>query len=146
MLLLVRHARTMMNKGVRSEEWRLDPAGLVDLERLRTWPGWSRVSSWYSSPERKALDTAAALANGPVNAVDGLREVQRWSWLGDYEEAVVRLFGRPDVSPLPDWESGEAALRRFDLALRTLVAPHRENGDIAVVTHGLVLSLWRAHL
>lgn len=143
MLLLIRHAQTSKNKSLPPETWRLDPAGADALDSLRdAWP-WQEVANWFSSPEPKALETAAGLTDRPVQSVPELAELQR-RWSDDYVGSVGRLFGDTASPAEPGWETGDDALRRFDRALREIV--EASEGDVAVVSHGLVISLWAGAL
>ncbi len=145
MLLVIRHARTRKDRDRPAEEWGLDPAGLDEMRAGASAWDWPAVRHWYSSPEPKAVATARLLTSTPVEVVDDLRELRRGAWSDEYDEVVRRLFARTAESPAPGWEPGHEAVQRFDSALRGLARRH-PGEDVAVVTHGLVLSLWRARL
>jgi broad specificity phosphatase PhoE len=78
-----------------------------------------------------------------------LGEVDRRAYVAPdqatYEAAVAAFFARPEASPY-GWETAAAALSRFRTALEGLLARHAPEESLAVVSHGLVLSLYEAHL
>jgi broad specificity phosphatase PhoE len=143
MLFLVRHAQTVPVPEQAPEEWELDPAGSAALEALRSARRWSDVPAWYASPEPKAIRTAAALTDAPVTVVEDLRELRR-RWSDDYPRTVLAVMREPRRPAAEGWETAQDAVSRFDLAIRKIVAGAA--GDVVVVTHGLVLTLWRAFL
>ncbi len=71
--------------------------------------------------------------------------MQRGGWTDDYDQLVAKLFADPDRPAAPGWETGSDAVRRFDAAVRNIRARHHAEEEVAVVTHGLVISLWRAY-
>ncbi len=144
MLFLIRHARTVQDPAVPVAEWRLDPAGAEAVVALERAHPWREVPRWYSSPEHKATATAAALTDREPVLLDGLREVRRGGWHEDYAGTVGRFFAVPDAAPAPGWETANAALARFDACLWEIAG--RSSDDAVVVSHGLVITLWLAHL
>lgn len=143
MLYLIRHAETVKDPSRPAAEWDLRPDAAATLAAWRRWHVWKRIPRWYSSPEPKAVHTAIGLTSAPVIQLAELAEVRREGWTDNYDDTVERLFRAPDTSPAPGWECASQTLARFDRCMRTLATP---GTDLAVVTHGLVLSLWRAKL
>jgi broad specificity phosphatase PhoE len=136
----VRHARPVVDRARDPSAWELTAEGedaAADLGRaLRP----RRVTTVASSPERKAIETANAVVRGlaephDVDVVDGLREVER-PWVDGPLDDAVRAY--LDGVVLAGWEPQQAAVARFDLAVRRL------DGAALVVTHGTVLALWLA--
>jgi broad specificity phosphatase PhoE len=146
MLYLIRHARTQIDPSRPISEWDLQPEGRADLIRLAGARDWDAIPRWYASTEPKAVLTAQALTRRPVTQVHDLREVERGSGLvDDYEAAVRRLFTSPDQPALPGWETAAAAQRRFAAAVEAIRA-EAGGDDVAIVAHGLVITLYLAHL
>lgn len=155
---MIRHAATVPEPGRDAAEWDLDQAADAALHELRDFAPWSPRARWFSSAEPKALATAAALTAASVTVEAGLGEVRRGGWCPEYDQVVLRLFAQPDRPPAEGWESARAALYRFDSALRRVVTEVASaktddaqpeataSAETVVVTHGLVLTLWRAHL
>ncbi|MFV2088598.1 histidine phosphatase family protein [Micromonospora sp. LOL_021] len=145
MLLLIRHAKTIQDPAVPAERWALDPEGIDQTRALAGDRDWNRLRHWYSSSELKAVATARALTDNSIATDHGLVELRRGGWSEKYDDLVRRLFQERHTAPAPGWESANAALGRFDAALRAIAARHRGE-DVVVVSHGLVISLWLAHL
>jgi broad specificity phosphatase PhoE len=98
----------------------------------------------YSSPLRRALETAAVVAGGrelEVVADDGLREVDVGSWAGltraEVEERYPGEFRRW-VAGGDGWEDGETYQQMSARVLASVVriADAHEDGAILVVSHG----------
>jgi broad specificity phosphatase PhoE len=103
-----------------------------------------------SSGEPKAVETATILATRlglpRVKIVRGLHEHERRSvgWLGQeaFEARVAELFARSAELVFGE-ETAAQALVRFTRAVERVLAAHPE-GDVVVVTHGTVMTLYLA--
>lgn len=138
-----------MDPSVPVAHWELDPAGKANLERLASLPLLASARRMVASTEPKAMGTAMAIqvAQGlpPVEFFADLGEVHKASFVGKEHDAVMaRLFAEPEVSVLPGWESAAAALARFRSCLNERLA--ETDGDLIVVAHGTVISLYLAEL
>jgi broad specificity phosphatase PhoE len=145
-LILIKHARPAVDPSVAAEEWQLSPEGREGagglIERLRPY-AFSRL---FSSGEPKALQTAqligAALAR-PVEQVSGLEEHDRRDVphmeSREFISMMALLFSQPERLVLGN-ETADEAYARFDEAIDGTI--EREAGDVAVVTHGTVISLF----
>lgn len=148
-VLFIRHASTQPDRDTPSALWPLTEAVRRDAVHLAdTLPPVAEV---YASLEPKALATGQPLASRhglQVRTLSGLGELQR-PWTGGqriYEEAVERCFAFPAASAAPEWETATAALARFSAAIDQICTATTAAEVIAVVSHGLVLSLYRARL
>lgn len=147
-LWLVRHAAVTLVDGVPPEAWRLSGEGTTAAAALAHDPGWGEVSLVSTSPEPKARDTARPLAaalHAPLHEDGGLREVRRRGTpvlaRSRYVDLVRRFFAGEEV---PGWELRDDAAARVAASVdRSLRAA---DGPVAVVSHGLVLSLYVAWL
>ncbi len=145
-LYLIRHARTRM-MGDAAERWPLSEKGRRDASTLARRDFWRRIDLAFSSPEPKALQTAEPAARRwgiPLEIVDCLRELRRPRLVQDYEKTVERLFSDPEVS-IVDMEPAAQAAERITRCIRGLVEAHSTQ-TLAVVSHGLVLTLFLAQL
>jgi broad specificity phosphatase PhoE len=137
-LHLVRHGRPLTDAATPARTWPLDPDGYAAIETLRTSGRLPVTATWFSSPERKARDTAARLTDEPVAVVDDLAEHRREArWFATAEEFrdVVRAaFARPDVPAVPEWEPLSDTRERVVAAVHRLRAARR--GDLVLVGHG----------
>lgn len=148
LLYLIRHAHTRQVSDQPAATWSLSERGRRQAEQLGQMAFWSDVVCIASSPEPKALDTAAPAARYmelEVRAIAGLREIERPAgFVPDYEAAVAACFASPQAS-VHGWETADDARRRMVEAVEA-VAAQSGGRPCAVVSHGLVLSLYIAHL
>jgi broad specificity phosphatase PhoE len=145
-VVLVRHAQVTIDRSTPVAEWTLSGEGLAAAARLADDPWVRAADRLYSSPEPKAVATARALAGGRVVTEDPrLVELDRSGagWVEDYEELVVEMLAEPQHS-VRGCESMSAARARLADAVADLAG--RSAGTIALVSHGLVLSLYVATL
>jgi len=136
-LVLVRHAAVTVRPAVPLRDWHLSPEGREAAEGLPSDPLWEGIGTLYASSEPKAIGTAQriAAANGARILIDSeLREVERGGWSENYRDLAVRYLRREEID---EWEQRDAAQRRMRVALER-VPP---GGDVAIVSHGLVLTL-----
>ena len=146
LLYLIRHARSQM-MGDEIERWPLSEEGRREAGVLARQSFWREVESILSSPEPKALGTARPAAHRwgiPLEIVDCLHEVHRPQLVPDYETAIARLFAEPETS-IAGMEPATQAAERITRCLKELVASRPEQ-TLAVVSHGLILTLFLARL
>ena len=146
LLHVVTHPEVEVDPAVPVPGWGLSAAGrrrVAALPRQGWVPGLRAV---LSSDERKALQTAEPLAAAcgvPVDVDPELGENDRSSTgfvpPATFEALADAFFAQPTVS-VRGWETAEAAQARIVRALRRGLAPRNE-GDVAVVTHGAVGTL-----
>ncbi len=138
MLFLVRHGLPVVDPDRSPEQWPLDPAGHPDVLALRASGRLPSSARWFSSPERKAHDTARLLTDEPVTVVDDLAEHRRGAhWFdgaGEFRAAVRRAFTSPDAAAVPGWEPLAATRARVVAAVRRILDD--ASGDIVLVGHG----------
>jgi broad specificity phosphatase PhoE len=134
-----------------AESWDLNAAGEAELAALLDAPFWAQIAAVYASEERKAIRVAEVAADRyrlPWRSIAGLGEVDRSATTPrdreTYEAAVAALFSRPDERIL-GWESASEAVGRFRRVLDEALADD-PGESLAVVAHGLVLSLLLADL
>lgn len=147
-LVLIRHSLPEIRREVPAADWRLSAEGAARARALagRIDPG--TAGAVYTSVEPKAQETARALAGEwglTVEPVPGLHEHERpeaqMLSRDDFETKVRALFARPKEQVFGA-ETAEQARRRFTMAVMRLVA--RGNGDVIVVSHGTVMTLFVA--
>jgi broad specificity phosphatase PhoE len=139
-LYLVRHAMVVFRQEQPSASWYLSAEGRAAADALAASADWSSVTRLYSSPEPKAIGTAQRIAmrHGlPLSIEPGLREVERpWSE-GDYKALARRYL---EGEAMDGWEPRREALQRVQAAVSSMET-QSEGRDVAVVSHGLALSL-----
>jgi broad specificity phosphatase PhoE len=147
LLYLVRHAATEPQPGVEPTLWNLSEAGFVAAAALAGRRFWPEVQRVVTSTERKAIATAAPAAEMwrlPLESQAAFNEVRRGGWSEEYEADVAAFFARPDDPP-QGWESAASAQQRTVEGLEA-VARTFPGQNLALVGHGLLWSLLRAHL
>jgi broad specificity phosphatase PhoE len=149
-LILVRHAQPEITLGVAARDWRLSEEG-----RRRCQPLAEEIARRYapvvvvSSDEPKAIETADLIAEPlgvSIEIAYDLREHDRdeGKLLDDaaFQATVTAFFARP-AELLFGKETAVSALFRFWNGIADVLAAHPA-GDIVVVTHGRVMSLYLA--
>ena len=146
-LYLIRHAQTKPT-ALPVETWPLSDVGIQQAQRLAELPFWQDVQIICSSVELKALQTAQVVAERrslPVEPVFDLRELRRTEGLVPDYEAVVRQVLENPFRSIHGWEPAGEAQTRIMTAIERLLMFH-EGETLAVVSHGLVLTLYLAYL
>jgi broad specificity phosphatase PhoE len=146
-LHLITHAHTAIDPAQDAAGWQLSATGHRQAEALTALPLWESVDRILISSEAKTrLTVAPLLARRALPVVSDRRfdEVQRPGWVEKYAEHVRAFFAAPEQT-VGGWEPAAHALHRFLAGLRDHLTP--DGGEeAALVSHGLVLSLYRAHL
>jgi broad specificity phosphatase PhoE len=138
-LVLIRHAEPLVVGDTPGAQWRLTHEG-KDNARLLGGRVVERspITLVWASPERKARETAeSAFPSAPTRLRPQLGEVEKpwYPTTDELREAVASYLGGDVVE---GWERRENVMARLDL-LEADVSP----GDlIAVVSHGVLLTLW----
>lgn len=153
-LYLLRHGQTDASLERRfsgSLEAELSPLGhemaAAFAEAYAAVP-WRAI---YSSPQRRARDTAAPLAartGMQVQAVDGLREIRYGAWEGILEDEVRQRWPQeygwwaadPATRAAPGGESGLEVAARGLAAIEQIRRSH-DSGDVLIVSHKATLRL-----
>lgn len=155
-LVLIRHARSAWNAEGR---WQghadppLDDFGLRQAEALADYLRGEALAAVYSSPLRRALQTAEPVARAhglTVRLDDRLKERDVGVWSGLTEAEVRERYPehfKPDwwLHGPPGGEGQAALITRTAAALDDVLAAHPE-ASVAVVSHGGSLNAGLAHL
>lgn len=150
-LLLIRHAQPEITPGVPARLWPLSAQGRESAHQLaQLITATYRPAALFASPEDKARETASIIGSSlglPVAIIPDLREHERehTSWLGAaaWEATLTAFFSRPTELIFGE-ETARQALQRFQAAIESILSAY-PSGDLAVVTHGTVLTLFVAH-
>jgi broad specificity phosphatase PhoE len=149
LLYFITHADVVIDPEVPVTEWGLSERGMKrHLEFAERCP---EVGSVWSSKERKAREGAEILAAAQGMAarrVAALHENDR-SATGylpgpEFEAVADEFFASPEES-VRGWERAVDAQRRVLACLQWIVSD-APSGDMAVVAHGGIGALTRAHL
>jgi broad specificity phosphatase PhoE len=134
-------------QDTQAREWPLSDEGRRACEEFAGRLAEYHVTAMLSSPESKARETAAILAAqlGLTPGEDAdLNEQRRENvpYLSrlDFEARIQRLFAEPDALVFGQ-ETATRAYTRFAGAVERALAAHPA-GDVALVTHGTVMTLY----
>jgi len=148
-LILVRHSLPDVVPAVPARLWKLSAEGRTRCgllaERLTAY----QLAAIVSSTEPKAVETATLLSahlHIPYKTGEGLHEHGRdnVAYLGQeaWEQTISAFFVRPDELVFGE-ETATQALQRFNAAVQQVVQQH-DKGNIAIVAHGTVMTLFVA--
>lgn len=150
-LYLIRHPRTHVDPTRPSHQWGLSEQGRAQVEGLCDAPFCKVIQAIYASDQPKAVEPATIMGTRcevPVTTLRGLAEVGRgieaYLSAADYENALSRFFSFPETS-VAGWERAVDALARFQSAIGEIMK-ERSTENIAVISHGMVLTLYTAML
>jgi broad specificity phosphatase PhoE len=150
LLYLVRHAEVLLRGDLPMTSWQLSPTGEQQARDLARSHAWSGLTLIASSPEAKAVATAQPIADAAgldLRIEPDLHEVDRGATplvsRSEYDALVEAHFASPAES-VSSWEPGDAARDRAAGCIEHLLG--ETSGDVCVVSHGLVLSHYLAHL
>jgi broad specificity phosphatase PhoE len=146
-LYLVTHAHTQIDAGVDATQWQLSPRGQEQAQRLAEQAFWASVDQLILSSEAKTKLTVEPLLQQralPVIVDPQFDELYRPGWVEDYQARVAQAFAFPD-QPAGEWETAAYAQQRM---LNGIASLHQRfaGQTLALVGHGLTLSLYRAAL
>src|SRR3954468_19614346 len=152
-VLLIRHAHTDAVGRVltgRTPGVSLSAEGARQAARLaEVLTARLRLAAIYSSPLRRAIETAVPLASRQqlgVQPCDSLLEMDFGDWTGrsfadlDTEASWRRFNEHRSIAVTPGGEQIAAAQRRIVEAIATLGASHR-GGTIALISHAELVRL-----
>ncbi len=150
--LYITHPQVRIDPNVPVPQWGLSDIGAerARLAASRPWVG--KLSLIVSSGERKAIETAEALATAsgaPIEVIDAMHENDR-SATGflappEFEKAADWFFANPHES-FKGWERAIDAQARIVSNVEAVLARHDPNAPIAFVGHGGVGTLLKCHL
>ena len=146
-LCLVRHASVDVRPEQPGPQWHLSAQGRAEAEALAADPFWQDLRVLFTSPEPKAVGTAQRIAapHGlPIGIAPDLREVEGRAWTGPdaYQEQVQRYLRGEAID---SWEPKDRAQRRVRACIDGILADD-SSSRVAVVSHGLILTLYLADL
>ena len=154
--IFVRHGETEWNVTGRYQgqtDVPLSEKGRAQAEALGKRFDDIHVDEVYSSPLKRAYDTARAIAEPkglPIHKVDGIKELNFGEWDGLTKEQLTEQFGEAFVKyriePFHYPMAGEGTLNRAKLRVGAALEDIKEefrhtDKTIVVVAHGGILKL-----
>lgn len=148
-LILVKHSLPEQNPQVVASQWRLSQEGRRRCIALAEKIAIYQPAIIVTSVEPKAIETAALLSDNlgiSFEEFEGLHEHDRnnvgYLAKKDFEAAVEAFFDRPAELVLGR-ETATQALARFSAAIERVLLKY-SSGNVVIVTHGTVLTLFTA--
>ncbi|MCB1016681.1 MAG: histidine phosphatase family protein [Acidimicrobiales bacterium] len=152
-LWLIRHALPVrVEGGPGPADPGLAPAGHEQARRLAAWLRGQPFDAVWTSPLRRARETAAPLAEALGLEVVVDEDLAEWDREADAYIPIEELKaeGDPRYQELLDgtWagEDGGAAFRQRLLAAMDRIVAAHPGGEVAVVCHGGVINVYLAHV
>jgi len=151
-LILIKHSAPVVAIDLPPAQWVLATPGRIRCAALAQQLAGYDIAAIAASDEPKARETAELLAKGlafpgPLYLDHELHEHERsaadfYPAQGNLERAVRALFARPNALVFGQ-ETASAARTRFTAAVRRHLTA-TPSGDLAVVAHGTVITLFVA--
>lgn len=146
---MVKHSLPEQNPQIVASQWRLSQEGRRRCIALAEQISSYQAAIVVTSAEPKAIETASLLSDNlgiSFEEFEGLHEHDR-SNVGylakkDFEAAVEAFFDRPAELVLGR-ETATQALARFSAAIERVLLKY-SSGNVVIVTHGTVLTLFTA--
>jgi broad specificity phosphatase PhoE len=158
-LLLTRHGQTESSRDDAFSgviEVALTPEGLQQAMALTSRLQHEQIDAIYASPQQRALQTAAPIAQALGVAVQ-VREALREINFGRWENRLRSSLAREDAEELALWERGswlaqppggetqQEVIARTIPCVREIVTRHRGQ-NVLLIAHKTVLRLLLGHL
>lgn len=148
----ITHPEVSIDAAVPVPDWPLSPVGSRRMQAAMRQPWLAAVRSVFCSAERKAMDAAAVVANHlglRRIVVEALGENDRSATgylpKSEFEAVADAFFAQPDDS-VRGWERARDAQHRIVDAVERAISMSVADGDIAIVSHGGVGTLFLCHL
>jgi len=154
-IYLTRHGETEWNIQNRLQGWKDSPLtskGINDAKALSQKISGIRFQSIYSSPSKRALNTAKILSGGndiPIFLDENLREINFGDWEGKTKSEINERFEN-EFSSL--WESPRAynhlphngeslknVRKRVEEVLKNIIETNKD-GNVLIVTHAVIVA------
>ncbi|MBB3567745.1 histidine phosphatase family protein [Rhizobium sp. BK491] len=150
--LYVTHPQVRIDPNVPVPQWGLSDIGAERARMAAGRPWAGKLGLIVSSGERKAIETAEALAaasGAPIEVIEAMHENDR-SATGflpppEFEKAADWFFANPHES-FKGWERAIDAQARIVSNVEAVLARHDPKVPIAFVGHGGVGTLLKCHL
>jgi broad specificity phosphatase PhoE len=141
-LVLVRHTRPVVDDRTAGSEWPLTNDAIRDAQLLgATLSNDLLAATVFTSPERKARETAAWVFPGRVAVVrDELAEVRR-PWYATAADLSSAAAGYLSGKQIEGWEPQEEVVARVESLRTELLSSER----CVIVGHGTLMTVWLDH-
>jgi len=152
-LFLIRHGQTELNLEGRYQggmDTELTSVGIRQAKLAKKYLSMVIFSSIYSSPLKRALNTASIIAdNGSPKVIvrDNLKEIDFGKWEGlkfneinrKYKKEYQNWLNDPFNKPPTGGESFKSLTKRVTKEIDKIVSENDDGGNVAIITHGGVI-------
>ena len=152
-LFLMRHGQTEWNSQGRyqgAQDTILTETGIKQAELAKKYLSRVNFSNIYSSPKKRALQTANIIADGlniKINIREDLKELNFGKWEGltfenintSYKQDYQNWLSDPYNNAPTDGENFKVLLERAGTEINKIVNENPEGSNVGVVTHGGVI-------
>jgi broad specificity phosphatase PhoE len=146
-LILIKHASPQVIPGTPPETWKLSDQGRQACQRLAEALRARAPGVIVSSVEPKAVETAEIVAQAlavPSHTAAGLHEHDRSNVphmrSAEFISSMELFFRKPGELVLGK-ETANAALDRFEQAVKAVLDQHTSHDTVAIVSHGTVIAM-----
>ncbi|MBC7333975.1 MAG: alpha-ribazole phosphatase [Actinobacteria bacterium] len=153
-LFLIRHGQTIWNAEGKYQgdvDVELTNFGIKQAKLMAKYLSRVHFSSIYSSPLRRALDTARIIAKGRKREViirENLKELNFGKWEGLKFDEISKFYGseykkwldNPFKNTPPGGESFSSLTERSSKEIHRIIDENEDGSNVAVVTHGGVIT------
>jgi len=153
-IFLIRHGQTLWNKEERylgDEDIELTPEGIQQAKLAAKYLSEVNLSNIYSSPLKRAIDTAAFINDGrkiEVIVRENLKEANFGEWEGirynrmaeEFRDDYTRWLKDPYNNSPTGGESFKMVQERAVKEIDNIIKENEDNSKVVVVTHGGVIA------
>ncbi len=150
-LIILRHARTQIDKNVPIAKWVLSSEGALEAQKLSDSDIFGGIDVLLSSDEDKSYLTIKPIADKLGKQIERVPDIGEISRPGseklakeEYEDMKKSIFVDLNYTKY-GWETANHALSRFGGAIKRIDREH-DGKKILVCSHGTVMTLYFAAL
>ncbi len=147
----LRHALTIIDQDSPVVKWEIAKSGKEKMSKIASSGIFDDIDIIISSKEKKAIQTAAFVAERLGKKIDTYSDFNELGREGGYIEGKgeyekqVRLILVEGCSEIKEWETAKSALNRI-MKATDLIDNQHSNRKILVVSHGIILSLYFGYI
>jgi len=152
-LFLIRHGQTKWNSQGRyqgAQDTNLSETGIKQAELAGKYLSKVDFASFYSSPKKRALQTAKIITAGlniKINIREDLKELNFGKWEGMTFEDINTIYRQdyqnwlsdPYKNAPTDGESFKVLVERAEREIDKIVNENPDSSNVGIVTHGGVI-------
>ena len=152
LVYFITHPEVKIDPLVAIEKWSLSQTGVNRMHRMLTLDWVAGIKSVYCSTEKKAVDSAAVLANHldvepelHEQLGENNRSATGYLPREEFESVADQFFANPAES-VRGWETAVNAQSRILLVTKNILLASPANYPMAIISHGAVGTLLLCYL